>query len=70
MSVLDLKWRFRCGKHSRGTQAEAAPDRSTRTTFMTIALENGARFEDVRKAAGRRDPSTTKLYDRCGQNPC
>ena len=26
-------------------------------------------LEDVQKAAGRRDPSTTKLYDRHGYNP-
>jgi hypothetical protein len=33
------------------------------------ALENGAQLEDVQKAAGHRDPSTTKLYDRRGYNP-
>ena len=32
-------------------------------------LENGAQLEDVQKAAGHRDPSTTKLYDRRGYNP-
>lgn len=37
---------------------------SMRATFITTALENGAQFEDVQKAAGHRDPSTTKLYDR------
>jgi hypothetical protein len=26
-------------------------------------------FEDVQKAAGHRDPGTTKLYDRRGYNP-
>jgi integrase/recombinase XerD len=40
-----------------------------RTTFITTALENGAQLEDVRKAAGHGDPSTTKLYDRGGYNP-
>jgi integrase/recombinase XerD len=40
-----------------------------RATFITTALENGASLEDVQKAAGRRDPSTTKLYDRWGYNP-
>jgi hypothetical protein len=40
-----------------------------RTTFITAALENGAQFEDVEKAAAHRDPSTTKLYDRRGYNP-
>ncbi len=42
---------------------------SMRATFITTALENGAQLEDVQKAAGRRDPSTTKLYDRRGYNP-
>jgi integrase/recombinase XerD len=41
---------------------------SMRATFITTALENGA-LEDVQKAAGHRDPSTTKLYDRRGYNP-
>ena len=38
---------------------------SMRATFITTALENGAQLE----AAGHRDPSTTKLYDRRGYNP-
>ena len=42
---------------------------STRATLITTALENGAQLEDVQKAAGHRDPSTTKLYDRRGYNP-
>ena len=42
---------------------------SMRATFITTALENSARLEDVQKAAGHRDPSTTKLYDRRGYNP-
>ena len=40
-----------------------------RATFITTALENGAHLEDVQKAAGHCDPSTTKLYDRRGYNP-
>ena len=40
-----------------------------RATFITTALENGDQLEDVQKAAGHRDPSTTKLYDRRGHNP-
>jgi site-specific recombinase XerD len=40
-----------------------------RATFITTALENGAQLEDVQKAAGHRDPGTTKLYDRRGYNP-
>lgn len=37
------------------------------TTLITAtALKNGAQFEDVQKAAGHRDPRTTKLYDRVG----
>jgi len=42
---------------------------SMRATFITTALENGAQLEDVQKAAGHRDPSTTKLYDRRGLQP-
>jgi site-specific recombinase XerD len=42
---------------------------SMRATFITTALENGAQLEDVQKAAGHRDLSTTKLYDRRGYNP-
>ena len=42
---------------------------SMRATFITTALENGAQLEDVQKAAGHRDPSTTKIYDRRGYNP-
>jgi len=42
---------------------------SVRTTFITTAIENGAQHEDVQKAAGHRDPSTTKLYDRRGYTP-
>ena len=38
-------------------------------TFITTALENGAQLKDVQKAAGHRDPGTTKLYDRRGYNP-
>jgi integrase/recombinase XerD len=38
-------------------------------TFITTALENGAQLEDVQKAAGHRDPSTTKLYDRRHYDP-
>jgi integrase len=42
---------------------------SVRATFITTALENGAQLEDVQKAAGHRDPGTTKLYDRRGTTP-
>jgi integrase len=42
---------------------------SMRATFITTALDNGAQLEDVQKAVGHRDPSTTKLYDRRGYNP-
>jgi hypothetical protein len=40
-----------------------------RATFITTALELGAVLEDEQKAGGRRDPGTTKLYDRRGYNP-
>ena len=42
---------------------------SMRAAFITTALDNGAKLEDVQKAAGHRDPSTTKLYDRRGYDP-
>jgi integrase len=42
---------------------------SMRATFITTALDNGAKLEDVQEAAGHRDPSTTKLYDRRGYDP-
>jgi integrase/recombinase XerD len=42
---------------------------SMRATFITAALENGAQLEDVQKAAGHRDPTTTRLYDRRSYNP-
>jgi hypothetical protein len=45
------------------------PALSMRATFITTALENGAQLEDMQKAAGHRDPSATKLYDRRGYNP-
>jgi hypothetical protein len=40
-----------------------------RATFITTALDNGASLEDVQRAAGHADPSTTKLCDRRGYNP-
>lgn len=42
---------------------------SMRATFITTALENGCSLEDVQRAAGHAEPSTTKLYDRRGYNP-
>jgi site-specific recombinase XerD len=42
---------------------------SMRAAFITTALENGAQLKDVQKAAGHRNPGTTKLYDRRGYNP-
>ena len=47
----------------------AATRRTRCARRSSTALENGARLEDVQKAAGHRDPSTTKLYDRRGYNP-
>ena len=40
-----------------------------RATVITTAVEHGAQLKDVQKAAGHRDPGTTKLYDRRGYNP-
>ncbi|MFI5399173.1 MAG: tyrosine-type recombinase/integrase [Candidatus Binatia bacterium] len=42
---------------------------SMRATFITRALDNGASLEEVQRAAGHADASTTKLYDRRGYNP-
>ena len=42
---------------------------SMRATFITTTLQNGASLEDVQRAAGHADASTTKLYDRRGYNP-
>jgi len=43
--------------------------RSMRATFITTALNNGCPLEDVQRAAGHVEPSTTKLNDRSGYNP-
>lgn len=40
-----------------------------RVTFITRALDNGASLEEVQRAAGDADASTTKLYDRRGYDP-
>jgi integrase len=37
---------------------------SMRATFITTALENGAKLEDVQRTVGHTDPATTQLYDR------
>ena len=37
---------------------------SMRVTFITRALENGASLDEVQRATGHADPSTTKVYDR------
>jgi site-specific recombinase XerD len=37
---------------------------SVRATFITIALGNGAKLDDVQRTVGHADPSTTRLYDR------
>jgi len=42
---------------------------SMRATFITTALKNGAKFEDVQDAAGHANPSTTRLYDKRGYDP-
>ncbi len=38
-----------------------------RATFIKTALQNG--LEDVQRAAGHREPSSAKVYDRRGYNP-
>jgi N-methylhydantoinase A/oxoprolinase/acetone carboxylase beta subunit len=42
--------------------------KGARTAVLTTAGFRDV-LEDLQKAAGHRDPSTTKLYDRCGYNP-
>jgi site-specific recombinase XerD len=42
---------------------------SMRATFITRALDNGASLEEVQRAAGHADATTTKLYDRRGFSP-
>lgn len=37
---------------------------SMRATLITTTLQNGAKLEDVQRAAGHVDPNSTKLYDR------
>jgi integrase/recombinase XerD len=49
---------------SRGYSAH-----SMRATSITTALENGATLDDVQRAAGHSEPSTTKLYDHRGYTP-
>jgi integrase/recombinase XerD len=58
-----------CASSRPALASIAATAHSMRATFITTALENGAQLEDVQKAAGHRDPGTTKLYDRRGYNP-
>ena len=41
---------------------------SMRATFITQTLAMGASLEEVQRAAGHADASTTKLYDRRGYN--
>jgi hypothetical protein len=47
----------------RNNRSPANSAHSMCVAFITTALENGARLEDVQKAAEHRDSSTTKLYD-------
>jgi hypothetical protein len=35
----------------------------------TAELENGAKLDDVQRAAGHSEPGTTELYDLRGYNP-
>ena len=49
--------------------ARAFARSSTTPHGRATELENGAQLKDVQKAAGHRDPGTTKLYDRLGYHP-
>jgi len=57
----------RCARQIRLDRGYSA--HSMRATFITTALDNGASLEDVQRAAGHADPSTTLLYDRRGYDP-
>ena len=56
-------------KHARAIGWTGDTQRIRCATFITTALENGGSPEDAQRAAGHREPSTTKLYDRRGYNP-
>lgn len=58
------KYVRKAGINDRGFSAH-----STRATFITEALRNGASIEDVQAHVGHADISTTKLYDRRRLNP-
>ncbi len=40
-----------------------------RARFITTALKNGAKSNDVQGAAGNANPSTTRLSDKRGYDP-
>jgi site-specific recombinase XerD len=41
---------------------------SMRASFITTLWRTGCSLEDVQRAAGHREPGTTKLYDRRSYN--
>lgn len=60
---------LQCGSHCNRSRTIPYSAHSMRATFITTALENGCSLEDVQRAAGHREPGTTKRYDRRGYNP-
>jgi site-specific recombinase XerD len=55
-------------KHASSVGIDCAHSaHAMRATFIKTALQNG--LEDVQRAAGHREPSSAKVYDRRGYNP-
>ena len=69
LAISDYVAEHKCPILSLAAAEDGYSAHSIRATFITTALENGARLEDEQKAVGHRDPGTTNLYDRRGYNP-
>jgi len=69
---LMLMRRRRLQRRSDAALRSAAPSpapTACRSGFNTRVLDNGASLEEVQRAAGHADATTTKLCDRRGYNP-
>ena len=51
------------GAHARAVEVELSPH-GLRATFVTLALEGGAKLQQVQYAAGHADPRTTERYQK------